>query len=284
MNPSPWQTRIERVAAADLERELLEVEGPAGPEVATADGPKLMFCSNDYLGLAADPRVVEAIGQGAARWGAGAAASRLVAGNTSAHGELERRLADFMGTPRAVLFPSGFQANLGALTTLTQEGDAIFSDALVHASLIDGCRLSRAEVHVYAHRDADELDSLLRDRSGSGVNLIVTDAVFSMEGDLAPLALIVDVAQRHGASIYLDEAHTIGVRGPGGRGLAAELGLADQTAIRMGTMGKAFGVAGAFVACDEPAGRLLLSRARSLLYTTAASSRRTSSGMPSAPT
>jgi len=270
MSSSPWHDRIQRLAEQDLERGLLDTDGPVGPEVQTPEGRKLLFCSNDYLGLAADPRIVEALKRGADRWGAGAGASRLVSGNTTAHSELERRLAEFAGAPRAVLFASGYQANVGALTTLTAEGDAIFSDELTHASLIDGCRLSRARTHVYRHRDADHLDRLLRDNPAPGIRLIVTDAVFSMDGDMAPLAEISRVAARHGALVYLDEAHALGVLGPGGRGLAAELQLSAGVAVRMGTLGKAFGVAGAFVACDEPAGRLLTSRARSLLYTTAA--------------
>ncbi|MBW2277403.1 MAG: 8-amino-7-oxononanoate synthase [Deltaproteobacteria bacterium] len=270
MIPSPWHSRIQRLVEQDLERTILETEGPVGPEVQTPDGPKLLFCSNDYLGLAADPRIVDALRKGAERWGAGAGASRLVSGNTTAHTELERRLAAFVGARRAVAFASGYQANVGALTTLTAEGDAIFSDALTHASLIDGCRLSRAATHVYRHRDVEHLDQLLRDNPTPGIKLIVTDAVFSMDGDLAPLQEISQIASRHGAQIYLDEAHALGVLGPGGRGLAAELELTANVAIRMGTLGKAFGVSGAFVACDEPASRLLLSRARSLLYTTAA--------------
>jgi 8-amino-7-oxononanoate synthase len=270
MIPSPWHSRILRLVEQDLERELLDMMGPVGSEVETPDGTKLMFCSNDYLGLAADPRIAEALRAGIERWGTGAAGSRLVSGNTAAHTELEQRLAAYVAAPRAVLFPSGFQANLGALTTLTDVGDVIFSDALVHASLIDGCRLSRAETHVFEHRDVEHLDQLLRDHPSPGIKLIVTDAVFSMEGDLAPLTQIAEVAARHGALVYLDEAHTVGVRGPGGRGLAAELDLVERVAVRMGTLGKAFGVAGAFVACDESAARLLISRARSLLYTTAA--------------
>jgi len=270
MIPSPWHSRIQRLAEQDLERNILETAGPVGPEVQTPDGPKLLFCSNDYLGLAADPRVVEALRAGAEKWGAGAGASRLVSGNTAAHSELERRLAAYVGAPRAVAFASGYQANVGALTTLTTEGDAIFSDELTHASLIDGCRLSRAATHVFRHRDTEHLDQLLRDNPTPGLKLIVADAVFSMDGDRAPLEEISSIAARHGAHVYLDEAHALGVLGPGGRGLAAELGQTASITLRMGTLGKAFGVAGAFVACDEPAARLLTSRARSLLYTTAA--------------
>lgn len=249
---------------------MREVNGPVGPEIETVDGSKLLFCSNDYLGLASDPRITEALTRGVTRWGAGAAASRLVTGNTAAHAELERQLAVYLGTQRAVLFSSGYQANVGAISTLVGTGDVIFSDALVHASIVDGCRLSRAKTYVYNHRDISHLDGLLRDHPSPGIRLIVTDALFSMDGDTAPLNEIVAVAARHDALVYLDEAHSLGVFGPGGRGLAAEHELAQGIAIRMGTLGKAFGLSGAFVACDESAARLLVSRARSLLYSTAA--------------
>ncbi len=242
--------------------------GAPGPEVETPEGIKLVFCSNDYLGLAADPRLVEALVGGARRWGVGAAASRLVSGDALAHEELESRLAELARSPRAVLFPSGYQANVGALSCLSGEGDVVFSDELNHASLIDGCRLSRAAVRVFPHRDVERLDALLRRSPASGLRLIASDALFSMDGDLAPLEEICDVAARHDALVYLDEAHSLGVLGPGGRGLACELGLEQRVAVRVGTLGKALGVCGAFVACDESAARLIRSSARSLLYTT----------------
>ncbi|MDD5306091.1 MAG: 8-amino-7-oxononanoate synthase [Deltaproteobacteria bacterium] len=270
MNETHWQERLVRLAAAGLERRMRVVEGAVGPIVATPDGDKLLFCSNDYLGLAAHPALRSALCEGASRWGAGAAASRLVSGNTGAHDRLEKRLASFMGAPRAVLFPSGYQANVGALTALTDAGDAIFSDALAHASIVDGCRLARAEVHVFRHRDAAHLGGLLAACRAPGMRLVVTDAVFSMDGDVAPLAEIADAAEEHGALVYVDEAHALGVMGPGGRGLTASVGLADRIAVRMGTLGKSLGLAGAFVALGENAADLLLSRARSLLYTTAA--------------
>jgi 8-amino-7-oxononanoate synthase len=265
-----WQERLSRLAAAGLERRMRVVEGAVGPVVATPDGDRLLFCSNDYLGLAAHPALVRALREGASRWGAGAAASRLVSGNTGAHDRLEGRLAAFMGTPRAVLFPSGYQANVGALTALTDAGDAIFSDALAHASIVDGCRLSRAEVHVFDHRDPAHLARLLAACRARGLKLVVTDAVFSMDGDVAPLAQIARVAAEHGALVYVDEAHALGVMGSKGRGLTAKLGLEAEVAVRMGTLGKSLGLAGAFVALGEDAADLLVSRARSLLYTTAA--------------
>lgn len=269
MSVSPWQERFNMLVDQGLDRRMRIIASPVGPSVETPDGPKLLFCSNDYLGLAADPRLGDALARSAKKWGSGTAASRLISGNTSSHLELERRLALFMGTQAAVLFPSGFQANVGALPALVGEGDVIFSDELCHASLIDGSRLSHASVRIFRHADARHLEHLLEEEPPTaGIRLVVTDAVFSMGGDLSPIEDICSVADRHGARIYLDEAHSLGVIGTGGRGLAEDKGLADRTAIRIGTLGKAFGVAGAFVACDSDAAGILVSRARSLLYTT----------------
>jgi 8-amino-7-oxononanoate synthase len=270
MGAHPWNERIERLSAAGLERSARSLLGPVGPSIASAEGPKLLFCSNDYLGLAADPRLISAAIGAAASHGVGSGASRAVSGNHALHDALERRAAAFLGTPAAVLFPSGYHANVGALSSLVEEGDAVFSDARNHASIIDGCRLSRAAVHVYEHADADDLARLLAATPSAGLKLVVTEAVFSMDGDLAPLAEICGAARRGGAEVYVDEAHALGVLGPGGRGLADEAGLSSDAAVRMGTFGKAFGVSGAFVACGEAPARLLRSRARSLLYTTGA--------------
>jgi 8-amino-7-oxononanoate synthase len=266
----PWEERIATLAAAGLERSPRAVQGAIGPAIESADGSKLLFCSNDYLGLAADPRLVAAAAAAAAGCGVGAGASRAVSGNNALHEALERRAAAFVDAPAAVLFPSGYQANVGALPALLDAGDVVFSDALNHASIIDGCRLSRADVRVYAHADAGDLARLLAAAPAAGLKLVVTEAVFSMDGDRAPLAAICRAARSAGADVYVDEAHALGVLGPGGRGLAAEAGVAAEVAVRMGTFGKAIGVAGAFVACGEDPARLLRSRARSLLYTTAA--------------
>lgn len=248
---------------------MRHLTGPCGPVVGTSDGPKLNFCSNDYLGLATHPAISRALADGAAVWGSGAGASRLVSGNLSPHGRLERAVSEWMDVEQSVLFVSGYQANVGALSALAGEGDAIFSDQLVHASLIDGARLSRAEVHVFRHGDLAHLDQLLCANTEYGIRLIVSDAVFSMDGDMADLEGLTGLARRHGAHLYLDEAHSLGVMGPGGRGLAAEQSLAADVSVRIGTFSKAFGVSGAFVALPESAERLVVSRARSLLYTTA---------------
>jgi 8-amino-7-oxononanoate synthase len=237
--------------------------------VDTDDGPKLVFCSNDYLGLAGDPRVTEAMTRAVQKWGAGAASSRLVSGNTAAHERLQSEMARFAGTQEAVVFPSGYQANVGAITALTGTGDVIFSDEMVHASLIDGIRLSRASTKIFRHRDVDQLKTLLAETPNAPVKLIVTDAVFSMDGDLAPLEGIVDAAETVGALVYVDEAHGVGVLGPAGRGLTAKLGLTDRVAVQILTFGKALGVSGACVAGSRHMAGLVRSGARSLLYTTA---------------
>ncbi len=269
MTHSLWKNRLDSLTAHHLVRKMRVVDGPVGPVVKTPEGEKLGFCSNDYLGLANDPVLKKTMADGALKWGAGAGASRLVSGNTSAHEQLQKELADYMETEDAVVFPSGYQANVGALTALTEKGDVIFSDELVHASLIDGCRLSGAAIKIYRHRDTEHLSQLLKEETTAGVKLIVTDAVFSMDGDLAPLDEIARIASQHQAMVYVDEAHSLGVMGEQGRGLASELGLSDQIAVRIGTFGKAFGVCGACVACSLVAGALIRSRARSLLYTTA---------------
>ena len=248
---------------------MRHLTGPSGPVVETTDGLKINFCSNDYLGLASHPAISRALTEGASRWGTGAGASRLVSGNLAPHVRLERAVAEWMGVERSVLFVSGYQANVGALSTLAGEGDAIFSDQLVHASLIDGARLSRADVHIFRHGDMAHLDQLLSAHTAYGIRLVVSDAVFSMDGDAADLAGLTDLARKHDAHLYLDEAHALGVRGPGGRGLAAEQSLATDVSVRIGTFSKAFGVSGAFLALPESAERLVVSRARSLLYTTA---------------
>ncbi len=247
------------------------VEGPVGPVIRTdqGGGVKLNFCSNDYLGLAGDPRIAQAMIRAVKDWGAGTGSSRLVSGNTRAHHQLEQTLAAYMGTDAAVVFPSGYQANVGALFALTQAGDAIFSDALVHASVVDGARLSKADVHVYRHSDVDHLNDLLKANKTEGLKLVVTDAVFSMDGDKAPLKGIAKTAAAHGALLYVDEAHALGILGPEGRGLAANAGVSDQVAVLVGTFGKAIGTAGAFVATSQAAAGLIRSQARSLLYTTA---------------
>lgn len=262
-----WDQRYRELESAHLARSM-RITGP-GPVVETRDGPKIIFCSNDYLGLAVHPHVIRAAAEGMAA-GVGAGASRLVSGNETWHDTLERAFAEFTQQEAAVLFPSGYQANVGTISALAHEGDVIFSDERSHASIIDGCRLSKARVEIYSHNNVDDLRQRLeRHRGASGGRLVVCEAIYSMDGDVSPLAQICDAAAEFGAAVYLDEAHSIGVLGPEGRGLAAQLNVANRVDILVGTFGKAVGVSGAAVACSETVSRLIKSSARSLLYTTA---------------
>ena len=209
--------------------------------------PVLLLCSDNYLGLADHPRVREAAAQAAMRWGAGAGASRLVSGTMTIHRRLEERLAAFKRRDSALLFGSGFLANAGVIAALARPGDIVFSDELNHASLVDGCRLSRAETFVYDHSDVEHLAWGLKQAQGRGA-LIVSEAVFSMDGDVAPLEEIVELAERHRVRLLIDEGHGTGALGPDGRGALAELGLEDHVNVILGTLGKALGSYGAFVA------------------------------------
>ncbi len=258
------------VRTAGLWRELRRIEGPVDTWV-TVDGVRaLALCSNNYLGLANHPALAAAAARAAAAYGVGAGASRLISGSLAIHRDLEARLARFKHTAAALLFPTGYHANVGTITTLVRRGDAVFSDRLNHASIIDGCRLSGAEVHVYPHADPAALDAELA-RSTARRRLVVTDSVFSMDGDHAPLGEICRVAAARGAMVMVDEAHATGVEGPTGAGLVEALGLGDAVSVQMGTLGKALGAAGAFVAGSRALVDLLVNRARSFIYTTAPS-------------
>jgi 8-amino-7-oxononanoate synthase len=228
------------------------------------------FGSNDYLGLAADPRVVDAARAVAGRYGWGAGASPLVSGWTDEHQALVEALAAFERTEAAVLFPTGFAANMGTVAALVGKEDAVYSDRLNHACLIDGARLSRASVRVYPHNDPGALAATLeRDRGRFRRALIVTDGVFSMDGDLAPLAEIVGIAERFGAMLLVDEAHATGVFGPDGRGAASACGVAERIGVRVGTLSKALGSLGGFVAGSKRLVEWLVNRARTQIYSTA---------------
>lgn len=248
-------------------RRLLET--PQGARVRVDGRDYIAFCSNDYLGLAASPELVEAAREGAARYGVGAGASHLVLGHSTAHGELERRLAEFTGLPRALLFSTGYQANLGVVTALLGRADGVFADRLNHASLNDAALLSRADFRRYPHLDLAALEQLL-ERSRARRKLIVTDAVFSMDGDVAPVRELVALAERHDAWLLLDDAHGFGVMGPQGRGVLARSGVRSPRVIYMATLGKAAGVFGAFVAGEADVLEALVQRARAYIYTTAA--------------
>jgi 8-amino-7-oxononanoate synthase len=229
------------------------------------------FASNDYLGLANDARVVDAAVRAAAIWGWGAGASPLVSGWTEEHEALADEIAAFERTEAALLFPTGYAANVGTIAALVGKADVIYSDRLNHACLIDGCRLSGATVRVFPHADADALDAMLADDAGRfRRSLIVTDGVFSMDGDLAPVDRLADLAERHGAMLLVDEAHGTGVFGPDGRGAASELGVAERVSIRVGTLSKALGSIGGFVAGSRRLVDWLTNHARSLIFSTAA--------------
>jgi 8-amino-7-oxononanoate synthase len=262
------EARLSELDDLGLLRRTRLVSGPQGPHVLLDGKPVLMLCSNNYLGLADHPRVREAAAEAAMRWGVGAGASRLVSGTMTIHRRLEERLAAFKRRQSALLFGSGFLANAGVISALARPGDVVFSDELNHASLIDGCRLSRAEVFVYEHLDAEHLAWGIAKAEGRGA-LIVTDSVFSMDGDVAPLPELATLARRNRLRLLVDEAHATGTLGPGGRGAVAEAGLEEEVDVIVGTLGKALGSYGAFVACDESMTRYLVNAARTFVYSTA---------------
>lgn len=253
---------------ASLLRRPAIVESMSGPEVVI-DGKRLILaCSNNYLGLAGDERVIEAARSAALEFGAGSGASPLVSGLTRAQRGLEERLAAFKGADDCIVFSSGYLANIGVIQALAGPGDRVFSDELNHASIIDGCRLSRATPAIYRHADMDNLDSLLSE-GGFRRALIVTDSVFSMDGDIAPLERLMEVARRHGAMTVVDEAHATGVLGPTGAGAVEALGLTGEVDAVVGTMSKALGSAGGFVAGSTSVASWLRNRSRSQIFDTA---------------
>jgi glycine C-acetyltransferase/8-amino-7-oxononanoate synthase len=251
-----------------LYRKLRLISGPQGPRVLLDGKPVLLLCSNNYLGLADHPRVRQAAADAAMRWGAGAGASRLVSGNMTIHRRLEDRLAEFKGSEACLLFGSGYLANAGIVSALARDGDVVFSDALNHASIVDGCRLAKARTFVYDHCDVDHLEWGLREAGGRGA-LIVTDGVFSMDGDVAPLAEIVELAHRYDARVMVDDAHGLGALGPGGRGSVAAAGLEEEVDIVVGTLGKALGSYGAYTCTSRTMAKYLINTARSLIFSTA---------------
>jgi len=262
--------RLAELERMGLARRLRLVSGPQGPTVLLDGKPVLLLCSNNYLGLADHPRVREAAAEAAMRWGVGAGASRLVCGTMTIHRRLEERLAEFERSEACLLFGSGYLANIGVIGALAGAGDTVFSDELNHASIVDGCRLSRAEVVVYRHRDVEHLEWSLRKQS-RGAGLVVTDSVFSMDGDVAPLAELAEVAHAYGARMMVDEAHATGNLGPGGRGAVAEAGLEGEVDVVVGTLGKALGSYGAYACASAEIVRYLLNTARSLIFSTAPS-------------
>jgi 8-amino-7-oxononanoate synthase len=258
---------LETLRSNHLHRATSAKDGPLG---AFRSGPAqtVCFASNDYLGLAADPRIVEAAREGAARYGVGAGASHLLYGHGKAHEALENALAEFVNFPRALLFSSGYLANLAVITAICGRDDEVFADKLNHASLNDAMILSRARFRRFRHGDLDQLADMLS-RSRARRKLVAVDAVFSMDGDIAPLAQVIELCECFNAWLYVDDAHGFGVMGPGGSGTLAHFGVDTTRVIYMATLGKAAGVAGAFVAAAPTIVDYLVNRARTYIYTTA---------------
>jgi len=260
---------LEARRGAHLYRSRRTVGGPQGPEIFIDGKPYLNFCSNDYLGLAAHPALADALARGVRRWGVGSGAAHLVSGHTGAHHALEEELADFTGRSRALLFSTGYMANLGVIAALCGRGDQVFEDRLNHASLIDGAILSRGRLRRYPHGDVAALARQLAD-AGSAECLIATDGVFSMDGDMAPLPELAQLAGRAGAWLMVDDAHGLGVVGGSGRGSLEQFGLGiAEVPILVGTLGKALGTFGAFVAGSADLCEMLIQVARPYIYTTA---------------
>ncbi|MCG8422938.1 MAG: 8-amino-7-oxononanoate synthase [Proteobacteria bacterium] len=265
--PSDWARIVEELGQTNLRRKLRTVRGTSGRTVQLDGSGVLNFSSNNYMGFAAHPDLAEAAEKAMRTAGFGTGASRLIVGNHEQHEHLESELAAFHGCEAVLLFNSGYQANVGTIQALADDGDVVFSDALNHASIIDGCRLSRAKVIVYPHADVEALRRELANHGQARRKLVVSDSVFSMDGDRAPLRKLAQLCDEFGAVLMLDEAHATGVLGPGGRGAAAEVGIRPQ--VHVGTLGKGFGSFGAYVAGSEHLIQLLLNKARSFVFTTA---------------
>jgi 8-amino-7-oxononanoate synthase len=262
------QVELDERAAQGLLRSRRTLATPQSPHIVVDGKPYLAFCSNDYLGLASNPQLIAALLQGAQQWGVGAGAAHLVSGHFGPHHQLEQQLAAFVGKPAALLFSTGYMANLGLVQALVGKGDTVFADRLNHASLNDAMLLSRGEMKRYRHGDMAQLAQLL-EQTQSGRKLVITDAVFSMDGDIAPLREMLALCEQYGAWLYVDDAHGFGVLGEQGRGSLAHFGIAAQRIIYMATLGKAAGVSGAFVAAEQVVIDTLVNHAHSYVYTTA---------------
>ena len=264
-----YRSRLDTLARRSLLRRLRTIDSAPGAEVELEGRRILLFSSNNYLDLATHPRVTEAAINAIRRYGVGAGASRLVSGSLRPHRELEERLAAFKRVEAALVFPTGYQANLGLITTLAEDCSVLYADRLCHASLIDACHLCDAPLRVYRHRDHAQLTRLLRRGRAPRPALVVTDGVFSMDGDLAPLPELDKVAEQAGATVVVDDAHGTGVMGATGRGTVEHFGLEGQPLVQMGTLSKALGGLGGFVAGSRDLIEYLVNRARAFIYTTA---------------
>jgi 8-amino-7-oxononanoate synthase len=264
-----FNKQLDELAARHLTRRLTPLHSGVGPVVEMAGRQILLFASNDYLGLAMHPEVIQAAVEATQRFGTGSGAARLVSGSLPPHQELDTALAQFKGTEAALTYGSGYLANIGTIPALIGRGGLILADRLCHASLIDGCRLSAADFRIYRHNDTDHLQSLLAARRQPRRTLIVTDGLFSMDGDLAPLPELNRLAQEYEADLYIDDAHGTGVMGPHGRGSVEHFGLDAQIPFQMGTLGKAFGSSGAYIAGPSTLIQYLMNTSRSFIFTTA---------------
>lgn len=262
------KSELENRADLGLLRSRRTLSSPQTPHIVVDGKPYLAFSSNDYLGLANHPQLIAALQQGAQQWGVGAGAAHLVNGHFAPHHEAEQQLAAFVGKPAALLFSTGYMANLGVVQGLVGRGDTVFADKLNHASLNDAMLLSRANIKRYRHGDLQQLAQQL-EQTPDGRKLIITDAVFSMDGDMAPLPELLVLCEQHDAWLYVDDAHGFGVLGAQGRGSLAHFGLASPRIIYMATLGKAAGVSGAFVVAAEVVVNTLINQSHSYVYTTA---------------
>lgn len=261
--------RLEKIRAQGRYRFLRTVLSPQGAEFIL-DGKKVIcLSSNNYLGLASHPALIQSAIDALHKYGMGAGASRLISGNMELHLKLEEKIAKFKRAERALIFNSGYHANIGVIQALVGKGDYIYSDELNHASIIDGARLSRATIRVYPHCDTQKLSQMIEEDRNGGMKLIVTDSLFSMDGDIAPLEELVRIKERYNALLMIDEAHATGVVGSQGRGVADKLGLTDKIDITMGTLGKALGCFGAYVCGSAEMIEYLINSARSFIFSTA---------------
>ena len=263
------EDELAALKAQGLFTNIRTLESPQGARIVVNGESKLNFCSNNYLGLANDPRLKKAAQDAIERWGVGPGAVRTIAGTMAFHLELEERLAKFKGAEATVSFQSGFTANLATIPALVGKGDLIFSDELNHASIIDGCRLSRAKIVPYKHNDADDLRRAIAEHAPFSKALLVTDGVFSMDGDIAPLDKLVEVAEEHNLIFMVDDAHGEGVLGHGGRGIVDHFGLHGRVDVEVGTLSKAFGVVGGYVAGKQTIVDWLRQRGRPFLFSSA---------------
>jgi 8-amino-7-oxononanoate synthase len=265
-----WEQELEQIKQQGTYRQLRTIEAIDGSTKVLVDGrQQIMFASNNYLGLAQDPRLIQAAIQATVQHGTGSTGSRLTTGNSPLHEKLEKRLAQFKQTEAAIVLNTGYMANIAALTTLVDRDDVILSDELNHASIIDGCRLSRAQTLVYRHLDYKDLEAKLQQTAHYRRRLIVTDGVFSMDGDIAPLPEIVALAERYDALVMVDDAHTVGVLGEFGRGTVEHFGLHGKVAVQMGTLSKAVGAEGGYIAGSHLLIDYLLNCGRPFIFSTA---------------